>query len=118
MGIGAFMALLNAMNARKEANRPTMSDEERQAIAQQGTDAMGRSLSATQGNPAGSGHAQQEMTNYAARMLARMKYEDEKDRRERQRRANEAMFGAGGMSLQALLSMLYGQGDASSGLLE
>jgi len=113
-GIGALMMLLNANKQRKDANRPILSPEDEQNIVQQGTNAMARSLS-TEGNPAGSGRAQQELQNYATRTLARLRYDAAIRQRNAQSQASNNMFGAGGFGLQALLNMLGGGGSTGGG---
>jgi hypothetical protein len=102
-GVGALMMMLNAMRQRKDAKA---GEADEQAAVQQGTNAMARSLS-TQGNPAGSGRAQQELTNYASTALARFRAA----RRDKLSQANNNLYGAGGASLQALLAALS-QGGA------
>ena len=107
VGIGGLMMLLNARNQRENAKE---GEEDEQAAVQQGTNAMARSLS-TEGNPAGSGRAQQELQNYATVALARYRAA----RRARMAEAENNMFGAGGVSLQALLAALAQSGAFGSG---
>ena len=106
MGIGALLGLFNARQQKKDAKA---GEEDERAAVQQGTDALARALS-TQGNPAGSGHAQQELQNYATIALARYKAA----RRDRLSQANQNMYGAGGVGLMALLQALA-QGGAFGG---
>lgn len=115
-GIGALMMLLNANQQRRDANTPLMSGADEQNIVQQGTNALARSLS-TEGNPGGSGRAQQELQNYATKTLARLRYEQAIRQRAAQSQASNNMFGAGGFGLQALMRILTsgGGGGASSG---
>lgn len=115
MGIGAIGLLLNANKQRQDANRPLISPQDEQDIVQQGTNALARSLSATEGNPAGSGHAQQELQNYATKTLARLRYEQAIRQRAAQSQASNNMFGAGTFGLQALLRLLTQGGGGSSG---
>lgn len=104
-GIGSLLMLLNAMRQRKDAKK---GEEDERAAVQQGTNAMARSLS-TEGNPAGSGRAQQELQNYAT--IALHRYKDA--RRQRMDRATNNIYGAGGASLQALLEALAQSGAFS-----
>ena len=106
VGIGGLLGILNALQQRKDAKK---GEEDDAAAVQQGTNALARSLS-TEGNPAGSGRAQQELQNYATTALARYKAA----RRARISEANNNLFGAGGVSLQALLAALA-QGGAFGG---
>ena len=104
VGIGGLMGLLNAMQQKKDAKK---GEEDDAAAVQQGTNMLARSLS-TEGNPAGSGRAQQELQNYATVALARYKAA-----RARMSEANQNMWGAGGVSLQALLAALASSGAFS-----
>lgn len=111
-GIGALMMLLNANQQRRDANRPILSPGDEQNIVQEGTNSLSRSLS-VQGNPAGSGHAQQELQNQATKTLARLRYEAALKRSLGLSQANNNMYGAGAFGLQALMRALT-QGNSVS----
>lgn len=112
-GIGALMMLLNANQQRKYANTPLISPADEQNIVQQGTNSLARSLS-TQGNPAGSGHAQQELQNYATKTLANLRYDQAIRQRPLQMQAMNNTFGAGAFGLQALLRALTKGGGGTT----
>lgn len=111
-GVGGLMMLLNANQQRRDANRPILSPLDEQNIVQEGTNSLSRSLS-TQGNPAGSGRAQQELQNYATKTLSRLRYEDAIRKRSSLAQADNNMYGAGAFGLQALLQALT-QGQKAS----
>ena len=109
-GLGGLLGLFQSLQARRDANRPLISDEDAARLAQQASDIRARTLSRDVGNPALSGGAEQEIQNASISQLARIRMENELARRNALASANQGLWGAGGLGLSALFSYLNARG--------